>query len=34
MGDSKRPFRYLVIGWLVVVTIITAIALLSPSPVL
>jgi hypothetical protein len=32
--DSKRPFYQLVIGWLVVVTVITAIALLRPSPVL
>lgn len=34
MRDSRRPFRYLVMGWLVVVTVITAIALLRPSPVL
>ena len=32
--ESKRPFYQLVIGWLVVVTVITAIALLRPSPVL
>ena len=34
MRDSKRPFRYLVLGWLVIVLVVTTISILRPQPVL